>query len=651
MQVSAYFDQLIHVLALEREEEVATFQEKILKLPLADTVREGFTWYPVKIVQTGFTIGRQVFVVVERQSQTDQPHQLRDGMSVRVFSTQPHIKNAEKQGTIHYVSRNRMKIILFAQEVPDWIGELGHIGVQLQFDDRSFNEMHSALLAVKQAKGNRLAELRDILIGLRNKSAPRALTTLSPFAIELNESQQAAIQLIDATYDVAVIHGPPGTGKTTTLVAAIKHLSKSEHTILVCAPSNAATDLLTERLTAAGLSVVRIGNVSRVDDSVMMHTLDALVSAHPDSRHVKKVKIKAAELRRQANTYKRRFNRDDARERRQQLLEANELMDWATDLENRIIDQILSCTQVITCTLVGAAHAVLEPYKFRTVVIDEAAQALEPATWIPIRKASRVILAGDPYQLPPTVKSREAQKSGLQHTLIEKCLHLLPDVHLLDTQYRMHTAIMGFSNAWFYSGALKAATVAADRRLMALAGVELTFFEPIVFIDTAGCDFEEQTHKESIWSQSRYNHGEMLLVREHFLKLSAHFTEQFAPDVAIISPYKEQVIRFERLFYEEPELSSFVSDPHKPQVSINTIDGFQGQERDIVYLSLVRSNPKAEIGFLSDYRRMNVAMTRARKLLVVVGDSATIGKTPFYRAFLDYVEKHGKYQTAWEYLM
>jgi ATP-dependent RNA/DNA helicase IGHMBP2 len=284
------------------------------------------------------------------------------------------------------------------------------------------------------------------------------------------------------------------------------------------------------------------------------------------------------------------------------------------------------------------------------VVIDEAAQALEPATWIPIIKASRVVLAGDPFQLPPTVKSRAAAKHGLSHTLIEKCLELLPDVHLLNTQYRMHSAIMGFSNQWFYKGALLAAPMVAERRLLSMRDDVLTTFEPIVFIDTAGCDFEERTHKDSVWSQSKYNQGEMLIIREHFLRLSAQFSETFAPDVAIISPYKEQVLRFEQLFADEKDLAIYTEHPTHPTVTINTIDGFQGQERDIVYLSLVRSNPKGEIGFLSDFRRMNVAMTRARKLLVVIGDSATIGKTPFYHDFLDYVSANGKYQTAWEYL-
>jgi ATP-dependent RNA/DNA helicase IGHMBP2 len=648
-QVVQYFEQLSAALATEKQAEIDLFQKKIAKLPLADTIKLGYAWHPLKMVQSGFTFSRQVFVTLERTTNIDQPHQLRSGATVKVFNTQLTEKTQEIQGIIHFVQRNRMKITLYAQDVPDWIDNMNAlIGVQLQFDNRSYQEMELALKQVRDARGTRLAELRDILIGQRSKST--IAQAITPPFTNLNDSQNKAVHLISASYDVSVVHGPPGTGKTTTLVAAIKHLSQTESTILVCASSNAATDLLTERIAESGVHVVRIGNVSRVDESVMSHTLDMTLLAHPESKNVKKIKIKAAELRKQAGTYKRTFGRDDAHKKRQQRQEANELMDWATQLENRIIDQILSGAQVITCTLVGAAASMLTPYKFRTVVIDEAAQALEPASWIPILKASRVVLAGDPFQLPPTVKSNAAAKMGLNHTLIEKCLKLIPDVHLLDTQYRMNNAIMGFSNAWFYGNSLKAAEQVADHRLVALGGENLTLFEPIVFIDTAGCDFEEKTHKDSIYNSSRYNQGELLILREHFLKLSSHFSEHFQPDIAIISPYREQVTRVEQLFREEADLAPFVANNLRPQVTISTIDGFQGQERDIVYLSLVRSNPKAEIGFLSDFRRMNVAMTRARKLLVVIGDSATIGKTPFYEAFMEYVEKNGSYQTAWQYM-
>ncbi len=300
----------------------------------------------------------------------------------------------------------------------------------------------------------------------------------------------------------------------------------------------------------------------------------------------------------------------------------------------RLINQILDSSQAITATFVGSSHGLLENRKFRTVVIDEAAQALEPASWIPITRASRVIFAGDPFQLPPTVKSIKAQKQGLDVTLIEKLLKRLPEVKLLRVQYRMNETIMGFSNRRFYKDALQADESVRHHRLPIDADV------PVQFIDTAGCGFEEKVQEKY---QSRHNPEEFLILREHLYQLQAAFNGATLPSIALISPYREQVLHMQRAVEEDPDLSTL-------SLTINTIDGFQGQERDVVYISLVRSNGKGEIGFLKDYRRMNVAMTRARKKLVVVGDSATIGNDDFYNAFLEYCEKEGMYQTAWEYM-
>ena len=289
------------------------------------------------------------------------------------------------------------------------------------------------------------------------------------FRSHLNDSQQAAVTAILSNRDVTVIHGPPGTGKTTTLVAAITQLVEKESTVLVTAPSNTAADLLTERLAAAGVQVVRVGNISRVDESVMLHTLDSIVARHPDSKNIKKVKIQAADYRRQARQHKRSFGYEERREREHLKQQAKELEAWAGTLEERLVEQILTSAQAITCTLVGANHPVLERYRFKTCVMDEAAQALEPAAWIPIIKCSRVVLAGDPFQLPPTVKSQEAARGGLSKTLIERCLELIPDaVHLLDVQYRMLHTIMDFSNQYFYEGALKAHESVVGHRLLTL---------------------------------------------------------------------------------------------------------------------------------------------------------------------------------------
>lgn len=651
MSPSDHFHHLLSLLARERDEDLQEYLRQIRERPLPERVERGYSWYPLQIVQTGFALGDKAFVVVERTTRRDEPHQLRAGQTVRFFTQSPHVKDPDKQGVINYVERNRMKIVLNARDVPDWI-TFGQLGVDQLFDDRSYQEMERALNKVMQAKGDRLAELRDILTG---RKKPADIFETTPVQLPgLNDSQNAAVTAVLANRDVTVIHGPPGTGKTTTLVAAIAQMVQKENTVLVSAPSNTAADLLTERLAAAGVQVVRVGNVSRVDESVMQHTLDSIIARHPESKNIKKVKIQAAEFRRQARQHKRSFGYEERREREHLKHQARELESWAASLEERLLEQILSSAQAITCTLVGAAHPVLDKYRFHTCVMDEAAQALEPAAWIPIAKCSRVVLAGDPFQLPPTVKSMEAARGGLSKTLIERCLELLPDaVHLLDVQYRMHQSIMDFSNQYFYDGALKAHDSVEGRRLLSLdpGGEIVTVFEPVLFVDTAGTGFEEKinkdTAKDSTRYASKYNPEEALLLREHLLQLLEKFPDpDHFPSIGLLSPYREQVNYMEDMVREDEVLSPLFADS---QIVVNTIDGFQGQERDVIYISLVRSNPKSEIGFLSDYRRMNVAMTRARKLLVVIGDSATIGNNAFYAKFLAYCEEKGGYESAWVY--
>jgi superfamily I DNA and/or RNA helicase len=663
-----HFSQLSELLRLEREEDLREYIRQIRERPLSERVEQGYCWYPLRVIQTGFALGDRAFVLVERTTRLHEPHQLRSGQMVNLFTTQEHVKQPEQTGIINFIERNRMKIILHAQDVPDWLG-FGLLGVEMLFDDRSYQEMERALQKAVKAKGNRLAELRDVLTGERQPSEgwhspdniPQAPETEPDPANLLNPAQKLAIHHILSAPEVAIIHGPPGTGKTTTLVAAIKQLVARESTVLVTAPSNTAADLLTERLADAGVGVIRIGNISRVEDHILQHTLDAVLARHPESKNIKKVKIQAAEYRRQAKRFKRTFDAEDRRERDHLWTQARDLEAWANDLETRLLEQILTGAQAITCTLVGAAHPVLERYTFRTCVIDEAAQALEPACWIPISKCSRVIFAGDPFQLPPTVKNIEAARKGLSKTMMERCIRLMPQqVHLLNVQYRMHQAIMGFSNQYFYGGALEAHASVGERRLWSLdaAGETVTFFEPVAFVDTAGCGFEEranrQNGKDANRYQSRYNPEEALLVREHLMKLIPLFPGEVKPSIGILSPYREQVNHLDELLREDADLQALLltknADAAYSAITINTIDGFQGQERDIIYISLVRSNTKNEIGFLSDYRRMNVAMTRARMLLVVIGDSGTIGNNPFYQAFLEYCEQKGKYQTAWEYM-
>jgi len=383
---------------------------------------------------------------------------------------------------------------------------------------------------------------------------------------------------------------------------------------------------------------VRIGNISRVEESIISLTLDARLSAHPESKNIKKVRIEASRARAEARKFKRRFGHEEREARKDSYKEARDLEDWAKQLEERMLSDILNGAQVVACTLVNTNHRVLEQLKFRTVVIDEAAQALEPATWIPISRASKVVLAGDPFQLPPTVKSMEAKREGFGITLLEKCVKQFEKVNFLNVQYRMNEMIMEFSNHQFYDKKLEAAEEVKDWKLK--VGGDL----PVSFVDTAGCGFGEEINPKT---ESKFNSGEYFILREYFLQfiktLEEH--EEPMPSVAIIAPYKAQAVYLKEEFLGDEQLA-----PFEEFVSINTIDAFQGQERDVVFITLVRSNEKSEIGFLSDYRRMNVAMTRAKKKLVVIGDSATIGNDKFYGDFIEYAEKVGGYRSAWEFM-
>ncbi len=627
-------EKLLELLQLEREEDLDQYKKLIESLALHERRAKGYTWYPVNVLKKGYTIGDRAFVIIEKGGSVDDKHHFRSGKTVRLFSELPAAKGSDRNGVIHYVDKNKMKVILNSRELPEWIS-MGQIGVDLLFDERTYVEMEKALKKVLEAKNGRLSELKEVIMG---KQKALFQKTGAPVEIpSLNSSQNAAINDILSARDIAVIHGPPGTGKTTTIVQAVKILCQRENTVLVTAPSNTAVDLLTERLLREEINVVRIGNISRVDEEIVNHSLEVQVNKHPDAKNIKKIKKQAAEARRSAARYKRKFGKEEYQNRRQLYQEANELMDWANRLEDQLINRILDEAQVISCTLVGATQKVLENRRFKTVFIDEAAQALEPASWIPILKANRVVLAGDPFQLPPTVKSIKAQREGFNTTLIEKSLKRIGRTSLLNIQYRMHETIMGFSNAQFYNNQLQADESVRNHQL------EIIENEPLEFIDTAGCGFEE---KVQATYKSKYNPDEFQILCEHLYQLVEaiqNLDESERPSIALISPYQEQVVHMKSTVLEDPILQAV-------PMSINTIDGFQGQERDVIYISLVRSNDNGEVGFLNDVRRMNVAMTRARKKLVVVGDSATIGSSEFYKSFLEYCDENGAYKTAWEYM-
>ena len=622
---TAYFAHQRHLVQLEREEERRLHLEVIQAMPLVKRVAKGYSWYPLQVSDTGYGIGGRPTLTVTREG--DEAHQFRAGTSINLFTTQPAANGPQRAGVIHYVKKNRMKIVLGGEDLPDWL-QSGGVGVDLMFDERTYVEMDRALQTLEEARGNRIAELRDVITGVR----PAEYRPVGEDAVahlgHLNDSQRAAVREILSADHLSLIHGPPGTGKTTTLVAAVGELVKTEPRVLFCTPSNSAADLVTIRLAEMGVRVVRTGNISRVEEDVLRHTLDLQIAEHPDTAQVKKLRKEAAEVRKRAAKLR-------GRDKGLAFRDAGRLSSWARQLEDRTLDHVLDTTQVIVCTLIGAAAGILGGHEFRTCIVDEAAQALEPATWIPILKANRVVLAGDPFQLPPTVKNRKAEKEGFSETLLEKSLALHGRNALLEVQYRMNEPIMGYSNQVFYGGRLRAAELVARR---SLPGVPLA--ESVVFIDTAGTGFEEKLHPRF---KSRYNEGELFTLREHLLQLRGMIPPEDAlPSVAIISPYREQVVRAEDMIDAEEGLRQM-------DVTVNTVDGFQGRERDVVYLSLVRSNERQEIGFLADYRRMNVAITRARKYLIVIGDSATVGGDAFFAGFLNYVEQNGLYQTAWEY--
>ena len=616
---------------MEKDEDFRQYTQFIKSNSIQQRKLKGMSWYPIEIKETGYGLGDYPFIIAERTNMRDVPHQFNGGKTVGVFTNHPEYPGEEVNGVVHFAEQNKIKIILYANELPDWL-DLGKIGINLLFDENAYKEMDIALKKAVNAEKGRLAELRDILYGEKEARFDAIDTRITND--RLNSSQLDAVRKIVAAKDIAVIHGPPGTGKTTTLVAALKELIKEKKPVLLCAPSNTAADLLTEKIAVQGMKVVRIGNLSRIDESILEHTPEGILAKHPEMKRVKTIKKQVDEYRRMASKYKRKFGKDEREQRNLLLKEAKTLAREAIDIETSLVDAIIDGADAITCTLMGSMNKFIINKEFHTVIIDEAAQALEPSTWIPITKVQKVILSGDPFQLPPTVKSYEAQKAGLNITLIEKCIQRLPEVSLLTTQYRMHEDIMGFSNQYFYKGNLIAHNTVKTHFL---EGVENGFL-PVEFIDTAGCSFDEKVNPET---KSTFNPEEFKIIYKHLEFLAQNKESNFS--VGIISPYREQVV------YIEEQCKGLLGEFSHLQIDINTIDSFQGQERDVIYISLVRSNDKGEIGFLSDYRRMNVAMTRARKKLIMIGDSGTLGSHSFYNQLLEYVERNGSYRTAWEF--
>ncbi len=629
-----YFKHLEHLLKIERQTDRETYKQFIEQSSVRQRQLNGLSWYPVAIKDVEITRGDYLSIEIERTTNHDAPHQFRFGSSAALFSNhQP--KEWRQEGIVTHQSGNKLKLTLRIDELPEWTRD-GKLGIDLLFDEISYDEMLNALKqsAVQYEKNH----LLQVLTG--NK--PTAFNSISTYyeSPSLNASQNEAVNKILSASEIAVIHGPPGTGKTTTLVQAIKALHQQEkQKILVVAPSNTAVDLLADKLSCLGLNVVRIGNPVRVSENLASLTLDSRMQQHNSIKEIKRLKKQANEYRSLAHKYKRSFGKAEREQRKALFDEAHKILKEVDRLEQYITTDVLDKADIITATLVGANHFSVRHLQYHSVIIDEAGQAIEPACWIPILKGKKLIMAGDHFQLPPTIKSEQAAKEGLATTLLEKTVALHPQsVVLLNEQYRMNEMIMHYSSSVFYGNKLKASESVAKHLL----------FEtdtPISFIDTAGCGFEEKQEGTSL-----INTEEAHFLFKHLSdfidsSLKYHFTKENFPSIAVISPYKQQVMLLQDLFKNSTLYSSYSGS-----ISINTIDSFQGQERDIVYIGLTRSNNESKIGFLADIRRMNVAMTRARKKLVVVGDSSTLSQHPFYDNFIKWTMENNTWISAWEFM-
>ena len=613
-----YLQHQYELLQVEYEYEKEQFKQQTELMGIGRKIKRGMCWYPLNLGRNYYNALNQLVIEVERREDKDIEHQFEYGRPVCFFTqdVSGKLNYLNFVATVNYVDEDRMVVILPSVDALLALQSKEVVGVQLYFDETSYRLMFEALKQVIGAKNNRLAELRDIFHGTQ----PASTFSFHPLRFPwLNATQEEAVNKVLHAKDVAIVHGPPGTGKTTTLVEAVYETLHRENQVLVCAQSNMAVDWISEKLVDRGVSVLRIGNPSRVNDKMLSFTYERRFESHPDYPQLWSIRKAIREL------YARSRKGAEREAVRQKI---NSLKDRATELEIRINESLFSEARVIACTLVGSANRLLTGQKFGTLFIDEAAQALEAACWIPIRKADRVILAGDHCQLPPTVKAPEALRAGLGHTLMQTIVKNKPDtVSLLKLQYRMNDEIMRFSSEWFYGGMLQSAPEVKYRSI-------LDFDTSIEWINTEGLDCNEEFIGENY---GRINKSEAELSIE---QLKGYITkigrERFLDeriDVGMISPYKAQVQYLRRLVRNDAFFK-----PYRQAITINTVDGFQGQERDVILISLVRANEEGQIGFLNDLRRMNVAITRARMKLIILGDASTLTRHAFYKKLYTYIE-------------
>ena len=612
-----YLQRQYELLKMEYEYEKEQFRQQTEVMGIGRKIKRGMCWYPLNIGRSYYNALNQLVVEVERREDKDIEHVFEYGRPVCFFSQDLSGKLSYLNfvATVNYVDEDRMVVILPDADALLALQSREVLGVQLYFDETSYRLMFEALKQVISARNNRLAELRDIFHGPR----PLSVFSFQPVRFPwLNRTQEDAVNKVLHAKDVAIVHGPPGTGKTTTLVEAIYETLHRENQVLVCAQSNMAVDWISEKLVDRGVSVLRIGNPSRVNDKMLSFTYERRFESHPDYPQLWSIRKAVRELYSQL---RKASNRESVRTK------INSLKDRATDLEIRINESLFSEARVIACTLAGSANRVLVGQKYGTVFVDEAAQALEAACWIAIRKADRVILAGDHCQLPPTVKCVEAARQGLGHTLMQAVVKNKPDaVSLLKVQYRMNDAIMRFSSDWFYGGMLQSAPEVRYRSI-------LDFDTPIEWVNTEGMDCNEEFVGDSY---GRINKAEAELsvgqLKNYITKIGRERFLEERIDVGLVSPYKAQVQFLRQLLKKD----SFFK-PYRSAITVNTVDGFQGQERDVILISLVRANEEGQIGFLNDLRRMNVAITRARMKLIILGDASTLTRHPFYRKLYGYI--------------
>lgn len=621
-QLQTLFDLLQQEQAYEREQ----YSQVLAETPLNVRCKQGISLYPLELTQQDVGLGgRPILEFKTRQSL----NAFQPGQTVVLFS---EVVKEQVTGVLQRVGTDWFKLYLNTADSPEWL-EDGKLGLDLYYDETTWKAMFDAMRKVMNPEKPRLRTLRDILLGAQ-KAQFLPLRHQGP--ADLNESQQAALLKVLQAQDLAIVHGPPGTGKTTTLVACIQAVLQSEKQVLVCAPSNTAVDLLTRAMARAGKRVVRLGHPARMQEDVWQWTLDELTASHPNAQVLIRLRKEMLQLRRQASKFRRHFGPEERAERKEQYRESRRLARELAELEEQMIQGILDQAEVICCTLVGAGMRLLQGRHFSTVFIDEAAQAIEGACWIPILRAERVVMAGDHCQLPPTIKNPATQE--LARTLFEKSIACQADAGvLLNTQYRMHQAIMEFPSMQFYQGELRAHASVAQHCLAPDQTSDYALNQPIEWIDTAGCSFDEVQDPES---KSYANPEEANLLRQVLEQILSDPACLTGFSIGVIAPYRQQVEALKAL-----DWSFAASHP----LNIETVDSFQGQERDLIVMSFVRSNHDGEIGFLRDLRRTNVAMTRARKKLVLIGDSATLANHKFYKELHEYVEAYGHWRSAWEF--